>query len=407
MRIAFITPEFVSEPYFSGGLANYLHRLTQVLASIGHDVHVITRSHINGDEFVKNGVCVHRVKIKPISVWYKLFTLKQLSRTGDSLKFSYFTYLKLKQLHREKSFDLIQSSNFHACGLFTLLFLRIPHVTRISSYRPLWNHMLGVEKNLDTKMIERLEKFHLRLCKHIYAPSFTLQRILEEKASIRGVKVIRTPFFIENDKYDFSIYELNLKGKDYLLFFGRLDKHKGPHILGQALPEVFSRFPDIHAVFVGLDSPSPSGHSMREYIKQQCKNYSQRLFFFDALAHKQLYPIIKSSRFVVLPSSIDNLPNAMLEAMALGKSVLGTINCSFDEIIEDGKNGFLTEPNNPSALAQKIIEICQRQDLDKIGAKAAEKMREFLPDNLIPKIVNYYQEVIDTTRKRNLKKIIF
>ena len=39
MRIAFITPEFVTNEYFSGGLANYVHRVTRALAEMGHEVH--------------------------------------------------------------------------------------------------------------------------------------------------------------------------------------------------------------------------------------------------------------------------------------------------------------------------------------------------------------------------------
>jgi glycosyltransferase involved in cell wall biosynthesis len=394
MQIAFITPEFVTESYFSGGLANYLNRITQALAAAGNDVHIVTLSDVDDDN-KNNGVYVHRIKTKYPSRWFNILTLNRLNQTGRNLKFSYLAFCKLRQLHREKAFDLVQSPNFFAIGLFTLLFLHIPHVTRISSYRPLWYNMSGVTESIDTKMVEWFEKLNLRLCRHIYAPSFTLQRILNKEASIK-CEVIRTPIFIENSNYDQSIYEHKLKGKDYLLFFGRLQMHKGVHILGQALPDVFAGLPDIYVVFAGEDRASSLGPSMREYIKQQCKGYCDRLIFIDALYHKQLYPVIKGSKFVVLPSLTDNLPNTMLESMALGKPVLGTIGCSFDEVIEEGKNGFLIKPGDPKALAQKIIEIYQRRDLDKIGKAASIKMQEHSTDTIVPKLVDYYQEVIKT-----------
>ena len=44
----------------------------------------------------------------------------------------------------------------------------------------------------------------------------------------------------------------------------------------------------------------------------------------DKLPHRQLYPVIAGARLVVLPSLIENLPNAGLEAMALGRAVIGT-----------------------------------------------------------------------------------
>ena len=51
LRIAFATPEYVTEEYFYGGLANYTHRVARALARLGHDVHVVTLSEIDGAEF--------------------------------------------------------------------------------------------------------------------------------------------------------------------------------------------------------------------------------------------------------------------------------------------------------------------------------------------------------------------
>ena len=394
MRIAFITPEFVTEPYFSGGLANYIYRVTRALASMGHDVHVITLSSIDGDEFSKNGVCIHRVKVKSVSLWYQRLTRGRLNRTGNCLKFSYLAYRKLQQLHREKPFELIQSPNYKACGLFGRLLLRVPHVTRISSFRPAWNELSGVRRNLDAKAMEWLERQHLRLCRHIYAPSFTLQRMLHEKTPVKGVEVIRSPFFMETPHQDTSVYEEHLRGKDYLLFFGRLQMHKGIHILGQALPSVFECCPNLYAAFVGLDSGSPLGPSMREYIRSLAGENAERLVFIDQTPHAQLYPIISRARLVVLPSLIDNLPNTCLEAMALGKPIVGTIGASFDEVLEDGKTGFLVRVGDKDALAEKIVSAWHHPNLNQIGEAARCRIEDFTPQRTVKALVQYYERIV-------------
>src|ERR1051326_7456438 len=51
----------------------------------------------------------------------------------------------------------------------------------------------------------------------------------------------------------------------------------------------------------------------------------------------------RASASVVLPSLIDNLPNSCLEAMGLGRVVIGTKGTSFEELITDEANGFLIE----------------------------------------------------------------
>jgi glycosyl transferase family 4 len=61
LRIAFATPEYVTEEYFDGGLANYIHRVAKALAGMGHDIHVLTLSEIDEAEFEHEGVTVHRI----------------------------------------------------------------------------------------------------------------------------------------------------------------------------------------------------------------------------------------------------------------------------------------------------------------------------------------------------------
>jgi len=73
------------------------------------------------------------------------------------------------------------------------------------------------------------------------------------------------------------------------------------------------------------------------------------------LPHAQLYPIIERAHLVVLPPSLmDNLPNACLEAMTLGKPVVVRAAPADEIMITDGENGFLVSPNEPEQLARKI-----------------------------------------------------
>ena len=398
LRIAFITPEFVTEPYFSGGLANYVHRVTKALAELGHDVSVLTLSDVDSKEFDYDGVKVYRIQTGRFRYWLNFLARHKLSGTSRWLDFSYQAYRKLARLNKQEHFDILQFPNSRACAFFSILLLRLPFTIRISCYRPLWNMLGETKRTFDARACEFFESFCYRLSRNIFAPSTALKRILMEKEN-KDIRVIRTPFYLEINKADNSVYQQFLNGKDYLLFLGRLQMHKGVHILGQALPDIFAKFPDIYAVFVGLDGTSPTGTSMRQYIIQQNDILSERVIFLDAVHHEQLYPIIEGARLVVLPSLVDNFPNTMLESMGLGKPVLGTIGCSFDEVIEEGKDGFLVNPGNPVELARKIIEVWERKDLENIGKNATIKIKDFTPEKLVPQLVDYYEELIVTRGK--------
>ncbi len=401
LRIVFVTTEYITEQYFSGGLANYIHRVAKALVSLGHEVHVISHSKSVQTEFEHQGVQVHRLNGGKLHKWLNRLTRKRISGTMKRLDFSIQAYLRLRQLNKQKSLDIVQFPSYRACGLVSRLLLRVPQVTRISSYRPVWNERAGKNRNLDARITEWLEWFQLRLSQHIYAPSYTLQKMLAQQAQISNVIVIRTPFYLETMEWDTSIYNACLKDKKYLLFFGRFELHKGFHILVQALPQVLKRHPDCHAAFVGLDMRSHLAPSMKEYAQSVCHEYVDRLTFIGQTPHTQLYPIITGAKLVVLPSLIDNFPNACLEAMALGKPVIGTIGASFDELITDGETGFLVPPDNVDALTARINEVWEHPKLDESGQAARNKILEFSPARTVQDLLEYYKEILSGERKQS------
>ena len=398
MRIGFVTPGYVTEKNFSGGISNYVHRVAKALVSLKHEIHVVTISEVDQAQFEHEGVIVHRVKVDRLQQRLNQLSRYRLPSTTKWLSFSVGAYRQLAELHQQHPFDLLQYPNSRACGLVSSLLLPVPYVIRISCYRPAWNQWED-RRNVDTKAIEWLEERQIKISAHVYGPSYTLKRILEKEAKLSKMRIIRTPIYLEAGAWDDSIYDQHLKGKSYLLFFGRYKLLKGFHILAQALPKVLENHQGLQAVFVGRDSGSTLAASMKEYALSVCSQYSERLIFMDQLPHTQLYPIISKARLVVLPSLLDNLPNACMESMALGKPVMGTIGASFDELITDQVNGFLVPADDVEALAAKINEVWQRPDLEEIGGAAKHKAEELSPERTVQQLLQYYEEIISSNQR--------
>lgn len=394
LRIAFATCEYVTEKYFYGGLAQYIHRVAKALAGLGHDVHVVTLSEIDGAEFEHEGVKVHRVTGGRVAARFNEWTRHRLGLTTRYLDLSFKAHRELRRLHAQKPFQLFQFPNYSVCGLVSTLRLGVPHVLRASSYQPELNEAVGVRRSPDARTVELLEALQFRLSRHIYAPSDTLRRTLAERAGVRGVRLIRSPFYPETDEWDDSVYERELRGKKYLLFFGRFQLHKGFHTLADALPRFLERFPGAHAALVGRDSPTALAPSMADYVRERCGAVAERLVMPGQLRHGQLYPVIERARLVVLPSLLDNFPNACLEAMGLGKAVVGTAGTSLDELITEGETGFLVPPNDSGALADALARAWTHTDLARMGEAARLKVSEFSPERTIPALLDYYREVL-------------
>ena len=392
MRIAYATPEFITEDHFDGGLANYINRVSKSLAQLGHDVHIVTLSNRNEDEFDHEGVMVHRVMLKPTWHLFNRLTRYSFTTTLHWLNFTTQTYRKLKQLHRREPFDLIQYPNYSSCGLFSIPLLRTAHVVRASSYQPSWKALAGHRRSLDAAMVERLEALQYKLTRNIHAPSRAVQNLL--MTSARDVRLIRTPFYVETGEWDTTVYDQFLKDKKYLLYFGRFQLHKGFHTLAQALPHFLHQHQDAHVALVGRDMETTLASSMAAFARAQCNSFADRLLIMENLPHSQLYPVIAGAHLVVLPSLIDNLPNACLEAMGLSKVVIGTIGTSFEELIVDGVNGFLVPPDDPQALAEKMIGAWTDVRLAEMSAAAKQRVLEFAPEKTIPSLLSYYSEVL-------------
>ena len=395
LRIAFATPEYVTEEYFDGGLANYIHRVAKALAGMGHDIHVLTLSEIDEAEFEHEGVTVHRITSSKL--WSRLGRLTRYGLPSSILflDLSVKVHRKLRLLNSQKPFQLVQFPNYSCCGLFSMLLLRVPHVLRASSYQPTWNKAIGIGRTLDSRIVRRLEGLQFRLSSHIFAPSHTLQQILAKEAQLARVRVIRTPFYVETREWDSSVFDRFLKGRKYLLFFGRFQLHKGFHTLVQALSRFLEQYPDAYAALVGRDMGSTLAPSMADYARVHCGSFAERLVVLEKLPHHQLYPVIAGAHLVVLPSLIENLPNAGLEAMGLGKVVIGTAGTSFEELISDGTTGFLVSPNNPEALAEKIISAWIHPKLEELGEAARQKMSEFSPEKTVETLLTYYKEIFN------------
>jgi len=96
------------------------------------------------------------------------------------------------------------------------------------------------------------------------------------------------------------------------------------------------------------------------------------------------YPYVRKANIFILSSLWEGLPNALLEAMALGKPIIVT-RCSkqIEKIIENGKSGILVSPGNSKALKNAIVKLLGDKELQKkIGEEAKNKVFSFSADRI-------------------------
>src|SRR5690242_11169967 len=125
LRIAFLTPEFVTDSPEAGGLASYLGRMAKTLRELGHQPEVFTLSTVAPGESIYYGVPVHRVLpvepqwLKALAAGLQLhWRLPKLKGLQKHLRGAMGLAQALEQRQRDCPFDIVQSSDWGLSGLF-------------------------------------------------------------------------------------------------------------------------------------------------------------------------------------------------------------------------------------------------------------------------------------------------
>lgn len=97
----------------------------------------------------------------------------------------------------------------------------------------------------------------------------------------------------------------------------------------------------------------------------------------------------------------DTFPNTVLEALACGTPVIATSVGGIPEQIVDGQTGFLTQPGDATAMADKITKLLGNNSfLRKMGTAAGDYARTYFGlDRMVNDYLSYYQEILEREKK--------
>jgi glycosyltransferase involved in cell wall biosynthesis len=98
----------------------------------------------------------------------------------------------------------------------------------------------------------------------------------------------------------------------------------------------------------------------------------------------------------VLSSRLEALPLTLLEYMASAKPIVTTSVGGIPEVVQDGVNGFLFEPGDHLALAEKIKLLLDNKSLAcGLGRNGRDiAIRKFSEETMMTKVVDLYSEML-------------
>lgn len=350
LKVLILNSEF---PPIGGGAATATANLAKYLASRGQDVRVCTSgfAHLPSRE-TRNGFEIVRVPSKR----------NRADRTNPHEQISFMlssAWYCLKNFSKWKP-DVIWAFFGFPSGFSALVLkfiFRIPFIVSlrggdVPGFRP-----------YDFKRFHRLGAPFIRL---------VWNQASAVVANSEGLKKLalkfhhQVPILVIPNGIDLEYYKPSLHNDKAprLLFIGRVVYQKGLDLLIQALSEIMGSEWELSIIGDG---------SFKDQLHQLIKQYgmTSRVHFHGWCRQEDLLPILARAHIFINPSRHEGMPNAVLEAMASGLPVIASKIAGNEDLVVNGKNGFLVQSENVSELREALKTLLTNMPLrEKMGMES-------------------------------------
>lgn len=383
MKILLLSDDY--PPYGNSSVANIVAALEEAFSQEGHGVHIITSHRVEEEsEIRRTGNIIslpisYRSSLRHYKCLKNTPVTKMLQKEMDRIQpdvvhahnvHQYLTYdaLRIARTHTDKVFITMHDVfSFSFSRLATDRFLDPGgtdcHLSWIDQWKQvgcMWNPFRN----------HAIRKILSKYVTKVISPSNALALGLQQNG-IGNTEVI--PHGIDLSKWECDTdavqrfkQQHHLEHRKIIFFGGRLSLDKGALPLLQSLDIVRKEIPEVLLIVAGE-------RRIWENILHTAnldEAISDHLLPLGWVASEDLPVVIHASDIVTFPSlCLDVFGMVNLEAGACSKPVVGTIFGGTQEIIEDGKTGYVLDPRNIEVFSKILKRLLLDDDLrNKLGS---------------------------------------
>ncbi len=355
------------------------HRpLGELLHSAGYEVHVAGKDNLA----LKNGLKVDWAD--------KVFDVpfSRSPKSADNIK----AYKELRRIISSEGYDYIHCNTpmggivtrLAACkarksGCMVIYTAHGFHFHKRAS-KFAWIVYYPIEKifaHLTDKLITINHEDYALAAKHFQCDTYYTHGV--------GVDANR---FVPLDNEDERIslcHELNIpEAAKVILSVGELLLNKNQKMIIRAMTSIAARIPESLLIIAG-------NGSLREELEAYTKKLglSTNIRFIGYCTTLEKYQKVAS--VLAACSYREGLPLNLVEAMLAKNPVVASRNRGHDELIKDGETGFLVEPDDSDAMAEKIILLLEDDYLQaRFGEEAYKFALDYSFDNVKQELKTIY-----------------
>ena len=342
LRVAFIGGRGVISKY--SGIESYYEEVGKRLAAMGHEVTIYCRNYFTPAIPEHNGMRLVRLP------------------TFRSKHFETVVHTLLSTAHAfTQKYDLV---HYHALG--PALFSMLPRVAGLRSAVTVqgldWQR--GKWGRLASWILRLGEKASVKFPNGTMVVSRALERRYRETHGV-------SPFYVPNggilrDRSEpRRILEWGLEPGGYVLFLGRFSPEKGCHLLVDAFERIET---SVKLVLAGASSYCD------DYSRELRRHQSERIRILDWVSGETLDELLTNAMIFVLPSDMEGLSLALLDAMGAGLCVLASDVPENREAVDGA--GYTFERGNVSDLADRMGFLISNPAVRQAAGQMARKRIE-------------------------------
>lgn len=373
MKIAHVSATF---PPYMAGSGNVCYQYCRELAKLGHEITVYTSRYPDIDYTYPSEIRVNRYK-PFIRLGNAPFIINLLKiRNHDIIHLHYpFIFggelILLLKIMTGQKYIVTYHNDLIGTGLKSILF-------------KLYQNTFGTLILLNASKILLMTRNYIEISE--------MKDIFYKKQN----SIIILPNGVDINRFspNKGINDNSNKKQGIIIFVGALDKahsYKGLEFLMNACSKILGNSKKFYLLIIG------DGELMNYY-----QNYAHSLgiqeicHFLGKIDNDKISDYYNKSDFLVHPSTNENFPLVILEAMATGKAVISTNLPGLNLIVDDDQTGFLVEPKDVDTLALKIKYLLEENEVcEEFGRQARKKILDnYSWEMIIKKLELIYEEII-------------
>jgi len=356
-----------------GGMSIYVQQISRYLSD-NHNVTVVTGEKAesfkdNNLEFISLNIFESNLNVEDKEVYLQEFKNK------------------LEESLNLKSFDLIHA-HYWLSGLIAKEISNEFNIPFIFT-----SHSLGVFLDGYNKERVDCEKIVMTSSNIVTASSEFENMLIADTYKVEENKIKKVTPGV--DKEIFSP-DPSVKKENIFLSIGRIQEQKGQLQTLEFLNNFKKIENDFKCIFVG----GPSGKYGEEYLlelKRTVKDFNldKHVEFLDNLPQTKIIELLNKSKLLIHTSQFETFGLVAIEANTMGVPVLTINNGSLMEIIENNKNGYLSENLIDKDVNNFVSNLINEdKKFEEVSLSCVEKSKKYDWENTSQILQNIYKELV-------------